>query len=387
MIRSIKELSHLSGVRVLVRADFNVPIEDGRVMDPLRIGATLSTFEHLLAGGARVIIVSHMSDPRASLAPVFEFLRKKIPLMFVSDVAGTIAHIAANGLTDGKALLLENLRWNPGEEKNDRRFALELASLADVYVNEGFPVSHRAHASIVGVPKVLPAFAGIQFLNEIERLTPALTPKSPSLAVIGGAKFITKEKLIRSLLKKYDKLFIGGAIVNDFFAAQGYRVGKSLVGDPKHVQDLLGNSKIIMPTDVTVASPAGSMDKKIEEVGDEDIIMDIGPASIASLAPHLEKAKTILWNGPMGNFENGFRRGTDDLATMIAKAKGETIIGGGETLSSIQSLKLSDRFTFISTAGGAMLDFLANGTLPGIEAIESSPAFDAAVTTPVELSR
>ncbi|MEK9177438.1 MAG: phosphoglycerate kinase, partial [Patescibacteria group bacterium] len=279
---------------------------------------------------------------------------------------------AAAELKDGEALLLENIRRDHGEEKNDPAFAKALASLGDAYVNDAFPVSHRAHASIVGVPALIPAYAGLQFMKEVEGLTPALAPESPSLAIIGGAKFATKEKLIHTLLTKYDKLFIGGAIVNDFFKAKGFEVGKSLVSNDKHIKELLDEPKLIIPTDVTVLGPSGQSDKDLGEVGKEDVIDDVGPKSIAALWPVIENAKTILWNGPMGRFEDDFTRATDELAMMVAKSRARSIVGGGDTLASIQKLKLMDKFTFVSTAGGAMLDFLANGTLPGIEALEAS---------------
>lgn len=374
MIPSIKEISgELSGLRVLFRADFNVPIENGKVVDPLRIGATLSSIQYLLGAGARVVIVSHRSDDKTSLLPVFQYLNREIPVSFVEDVAGPKARRAAAGLKDGQALLLENLRWEKGEKENDAQFSKDLASLADVYVNDAFPASHRLHASIVGVPLLLPGYAGFQFIQELESLTPALLPKSPSLAIIGGAKFRTKEKLIHALLKKYDKIFIGGAIANDFFLAQGYEVGKSLVSDTDQVAPLLKNSKIILPVDATVNNPNGTEDKELADVNENDCIYDVGPKSIEALKPVAEKARSILWNGPMGNFERGFRRGTDDVAKMIARVGAHSIVGGGDTLSSIQFLRLSDRFSFVSTAGGAMLDFLANGTLPGIEALKNSP--------------
>jgi len=375
MLRSIQDFSssRLSGLKVLFRADFNVPIENGKVVDPLRIGATISSIKHLLGYGAKVIIVSHRSEEKTSLLPVFQYLKREIPISFAEDVAGSKARHAANALKNGQALLLENLRWDKGEKENDTQFSKDLAAMADVYVNDAFPVSHRAHASVVGVPAILPGYAGFQFLKELENLTPALSPKSPSLAIIGGAKFATKEKLVHELLKKYDRLFIGGALANDFFLAQGHEVGKSLVSDADHARSLLQNSKIIVPVDVVVENPNGKEDKDIEDVNENDCIYDVGPKSIAALKPIAEKARSILWNGPMGHFEKGFRRGTDDVAAIIAQVNAHSIVGGGDTLSSIQFLHLSDRFSFVSTAGGAMLDFLANGTLPGIEALKNSP--------------
>lgn len=370
MVRSINELTDLKGMRVLVRVDFNVPLTDGRVSDAIRLDAALPTISYLLARNARVILVSHMSKSLASLEPVYIYLRHTLPISFVADVAGVPAHQAASGLKDGQALLLENIRRNPGEEANDPQFAKELASLGDIYVNDAFPVSHRAHASIVGVPALLPSYAGFQFLKEVEGLTPALTPQSPSLAIVGGAKLVTKLALIQSLLLKYDQVFVGGALANDFYAAKGYQVGKSLVSGSDEAKGLLLNSKILLPETVTVSNAVHREDKPANEVGKEEMISDIAPASIDALAPVVAKARTILWNGPMGNFENGFTEGTGVLAKLVSGSAGNTIVGGGDTLASIQNLGLMEKFSFVSTAGGAMLDFLANGTLPGIGALE-----------------
>ena len=371
MIHSIEELKNLNGMRVLLRADLNVPIENGTVADPFRIEAALPSMQFLLGHGARVIIASHMSDKLGSLSPVFAYLKTKIPLSFTDDIAGPAAHQAASALQDGHALLLENIRRNKGEEANDWQFAKELSSLGDIYVNDAFPVSHRPHASIVSVPELIPSYAGFQFLAEVKGLTPALSPEGPSLAIVGGAKLITKITLLKSLLEKYDHVFVGGALANDFFAAKGYETGKSLVSGTGAATELLFNEKIILPETVVVSNPGGTDKKPASGIGKADTVSDIAASSIESLRPLIESARSILWNGPMGHFETGFTGGTDALAALIAGAKGKTIVGGGDTLSSIQNLNLLDKFTFVSTAGGAMLDFLANGTLPGIEALEA----------------
>ncbi len=371
-VRSIQDVQDLVGMVVMVRAALNVPLENGVVTDGFRLEHALPTISFLITKGAKVILIGHMSDAKGSLKPVYEYLKGKLPITYVDDVAGAKARAAAHALKNGEVLMLENLRWNPGEEANEEQFARELASLADIYVADDFTVAHRKHAGVVGVPKFLPSYAGVRFMAELEGLTPALTPESPSLAIVGGAKFVTKEKLIHELLKKYDKLFIGGAIVNDFFLARGYEVGKSLVSHTDHVKPLLENSKIVLPIDVTVENPAGREEKMAHEVEENDMILDIGPKSIESLRPTIQKARTILWNGPMGNFERGFKKGTDDLAKMISETSAHSIVGGGDTLASIQSLNLTDKFSFVSTAGGAMLDFLANGTLPGIDALKNS---------------
>lgn len=373
MIRSMKDLPDVKGLRVLLRCSFDVPVLNGTVTDPLRLDSNLKTIEHLMHHGARVILMGHVGrDPMTSAKPIFEYLKTKIPLSFTDDIAGTSAHTAADALKDGEVLMLENLRRDAREKANDDGFARELASLADIYIDDAFTNAHRKHASIVGVPNYIPGYAGFQFMSEMDGLLPALTPQSPSLAVIGGAKFETKAALVHELLDKYDKLFIGGAIVNDFFKAKGLEVGKSLVSDPERVRPLLNNSKIILATDVVIQNANGIEVRNIKDVHENDFIYDIGPKSIAALASVIEKSKTILWNGPMGNFEKGFADQTDALAKLIAHSNGQTIVGGGDTLASIQKLGIMDKFTFVSTAGGAMLDFLSNGTLPAIEAIKNS---------------
>ncbi|MES2014379.1 MAG: phosphoglycerate kinase [Patescibacteria group bacterium] len=371
-MRSIEEIKNIKGMRVLLRVDLNAPIENGVVADSYRLDAALQSINFLLQGGARVILVSHMSNATGTLLPVYEYLRKKIPLTFVDDVVGDVAKAAVETLSSGEALLLQNIRSNVGEEKNDPEFARLLASFASLYVNDAFPVSHRAHASIVGVPKLLPSYAGFQFLREVAGLTPALTPESPSLAIVGGAKLVTKVALVETLLRKYDFVFVGGAIANDFFKAKGFEVGTSLISTDDTAGKLLGSTKILLPGTVTVSGVSGQREVSVKEVGTDESILDIAPRAIAALQPILASAHSVLWNGPMGNFEKGFTAGTDALAVAIANASAQSIVGGGDTLSSIQNLGLINKFTFVSTAGGAMLDFLAHGTLPGIEALEES---------------
>lgn len=372
MMRSVKDLPDITGLRVMVRAALNAPVENGVVSDPYRLEKTLPTVSYLLSKGAKVILTSHLSKDGASLSPMYEYLKNKIPVSFSADIVGPAARKAVDALKNGEALILENLRMNPGEKANDEQFARELASMADVFVMDAFDVAHRKHAGVVGVPKYVPSYAGSQFMAEIEGLTPALSPESPSLAIVGGAKLVTKVKLIETLLSKYDYVFVGGAIVNDFYKAKGYEVGKSLVSGADSAKPMLGNSKIILPHELIVENPAGSHETDAEHVGVEDVIIDIAPEAIEKLAPVMSKAKSVLWNGPMGNFEKGYTGGTDELAKLIANSHAKSVVGGGDTLSSIQNLNLMDKFTFVSTAGGAMLDFLANGTLPGIEALENS---------------
>ena len=370
---SIKDAPELRGHTVLVRAALNVPVKDGTITNPFRLNQALPTITHLINHGAKVVLLSHINgEGMPSMRPVYEHLRTILPLTFVEDVAGDTALAAARALKNGTALLLENVRRDRREEGNDDEFARRLALLADIYVNDDFPVAHRAHASVVGVPKYLPSYAGLQFMAEYDNLSRALTPASPSIAIVGGAKFVTKEPLIRALLPLYDHVFIAGALANDFFKAEGLEVGRSLVSHEPHVADLLKNSKIMLPVDVEVDGPHGRETKDADDVLPTEAIYDCGPRTLTHVGPYIQKAATILWNGPTGNFEKGFTRGTDDLARLVAAANGTSIVGGGDTIAAIEHLGLSSDFTFMSTAGGAMLDFLAHGTLPGIEALKNS---------------
>lgn len=372
MVRSVENIGEVAGKRVLVRASLNVPIENGVVTDSFRLDGALKTIRFLSERGARVILVSHMTDKAASLEPVFLHLKEKISLTFVHDIHGTLARDAIGSLKNGEVLLLENIRNDAGEKACDSDFAKSLASLADIFVADDFTVAHRHHAGIVLLPTLLPSYAGFQFLSELQGLTPALTPRSPSLAIIGGAKLTTKAALIERLLQKYDHVFVGGALANDFFKARGLEIGGSLTSGTDTAEKLLNNPKIIVPSFVTVESGTGVRDVEAGEIQKKDVVWDIAEQSIQSLKNILQESNTVLWNGPMGNFEKGFTKGTYALAHAIAESNTNSIVGGGDTLASIQHLDLMDKFTFVSSAGGAMLDFLANGTLPGIQALEDS---------------
>ncbi|MBU6310705.1 phosphoglycerate kinase [Patescibacteria group bacterium] len=377
-IKTVSSIAdRLKGLTVLVRASLNVPIVNGEVANPFRISAAVRTISFLAARGARVVLISHIGDvPTASLRPVGAYLNKSVPLAFVDGVTGDAPRAAVHAMRDGDVLLLENLRRDPGEVANDDGFARRLAALGDVFVNDDFAAAHRMHASVVGLPKYLPTYAGLQFAAEVEGLSRALSPQSPSLAILGGAKFLTKEPLIRALLKSYDQVFVGGALATDFFKAQGLEVGRSVASRSPHIADLLHNSKILLPSDVVVASPLGREVKRPEEVRANDCIYDVGPASVAQLQTRITRARSIVWNGPMGDFEKGYREATEELARLVATAPGFSVVGGGDTIAAIHNLGLNDRFGFLSTAGGAMLDFLAHGTVPGILAINASRSID-----------
>ena len=377
-MRTVRDIPHLENVPVLVRAALNVPVADGKVTNTFRLRSALATIEFLQKKHARVILAGHIGDQGTeSLRPVYEALKAFIPgILFCEQAVGASARKAARELVPGEVLLLENLRRHAGEKENDPAFAAELASLADVFVQDSFDACHRKHASIVGVPELLPSYAGLQVEREVAELSKGLTPKHPSLAIIGGAKFSTKESLLAVLLDAYDHVFVGGALANDFMQALGQPVGASLVSGADHatISKLLGNKKLRLPVDYVVA-PKGSERTEghlsgVTIVAPGEAILDNGPKTIEMLGKLVAEARTILWNGPLGNYEKGFTDGTEALARAIADSGAHSIVGGGDTIGAIEKLGLDDRFSFISTGGGAMLDFLADGSLPGIDALQ-----------------
>ncbi len=339
-----------------------------------RIKKALPTIEFLRSRGARVIVVSHVGrDPHESLQPVYEAMQGMMELSFIPKLLGSEVKEAINTMRDGDVLLLENLRSDVREGEGDDVFARELAALADIYVNEAFSASHREHASIVGVPKYIKGYAGLQFNDEVEHLSHALAPESPSLCILGGAKFETKEAFIKAVLGRYDHVFLGGALGNDAFAARNLPVGRSLVSEhPEGLAPILDNEKIMLPVDVTVDGPAGSSVRKPGDVRADEAILDAGPETVTELGRYIMHAKTILWNGPVGNFENGFSMQTESIARLVADSPGRSYVGGGDTEAAIEKLGIAEHFTFVSTGGGAMLDFLVDGKLPGIDALAAS---------------
>lgn len=373
-MRTIRDIEQLAGKKVLVRADLNVPIKDGIVTNDYRIKKALPTIEYLRSHGARVILISHLGrDPNESLKPVYEAMQTLTQLSFVPKLLGEEVTGAIANMQNGDVLLLENLRSDAREEGNDEMFGRSLAALADVYVNEAFSASHRTHASIVGVPKYLKGYAGLQFGDEVAHLTQALAPETPSLCILGGAKFETKEAFIKAVLARYDHVFLGGALANDAFAARNMPVGRSLVSDhPEGLAPILDNEKIMLPVDVTVDGPAGSSVRTPGDVRADEAILDAGPETVTELGRYIMHAKTILWNGPVGNFENGFSMQTESIARLVADSTARSYVGGGDTEAAIEKLGIAQHFTFVSTGGGAMLDFLVDGELPGIDALIAS---------------
>lgn len=360
-------------MRVLVRTSLDVPIKDGVVENEFRVLRAIPTLSYLIEKGARVIILTHVGrDPENSTLPLLPVLKKHIPVEHVGTVIGDEVMAKVAHMKEGTAVLLGNLRSLPGEEANDDEFAQTLASYGNFYVNDAFAVSHRAHASIVGIPKFLPNFAGVTFMEELGGLRKALTPEHPALFILGGAKFETKAPLIERYAESYDTVALGGALANDFLKGRGLEVGTSLVSDVDlSANPLVNRENIIVPYDVVVKSERGERQIAATDVAKDEKILDIGMGSVSALEPHIKDAKTILWNGPLGYYEGGYDAATKACARLIAGSDAFSIVGGGDTVAAIESLGLSEKFGFLSTAGGAMLEFLEKGTLPGIDALTS----------------
>ena len=377
-MKCIDELpvEELKGKRVLLRSDFNVPLNaEGEVANVFRLQQGWKTVQYLSKSGAKVIVVSHMGKTENSLEPVARALKQFGAVVFIPDVVGAIAKHAVASMQNGEIALLENLRRDEREKANDEGFAKELASLADIYVDDAFAAVHRAHASIVSVPRFLPHYCGFLLRDEITQLLRARKPESPSIAILGGAKFETKAPLIKLLLERYDHVFITGALANDVFKARGLPTGRSLISKEQPSTDILSNQRFIAPVDVTVErADKQARVKKPEEVQVDDKIVDIGPATVDMLAPYLAGAKFIMWNGPTGIFEEGYTSWTHSIAHLIAKAVAggaQAVIGGGDTIAAIEESGVPESdLGFLSTGGGAMLEYLLKGTLPGIEALK-----------------
>jgi len=378
----------VSGKRVLCRVDFNVPFKNGEIVDDTRIRAALPTISWLREHGARVILCSHLGRPNGAvveelrLAPAGDRLGRLLGISVtnVPDVVGEQARSAAAVLNDGDVMLLENLRFEPGEELNDPAFAHQLAILADLYVDDAFGAAHRAHASIDAIARILPAYLGLLMQREIDVLSKLLDqPKTPFVAVIGGAKISDKIEVLEHLVSKVSTLLIGGGMANTFLLASGYEIGTSLaepdqVARARRIMESAATegAEIVLPSDVVVAASIDADEGEIvsiDEVGNL-AIFDIGPDTAEGFARHIADARTVLWNGPLGVAErSAFAAGTRDVAQAVAESNAFTVIGGGDSIAAIESLGLADEVDHISTGGGATLEFLEGKSLPGIAVI------------------
>ncbi len=384
------------GRRALVRVDFNVPVEDGRVSDDTRLRAALPTIQDLRAKGAKVVLLSHFDRPKGKRVPSMslDFLVAPLsalvgaPVAFADDCVGDDAAKAVAAMKDGDVLLLENLRFHEGEEKNDPAFAKALAVLGDLYVNDAFSAAHRAHASTEGLAHLLPAYAGRSMQRELEHLEKALgSPDRPVMGIVGGAKVSTKLDLLNNLVGKLQYLAIGGGMANTFRFAQGYDVGgslceKDMADTARAILDKAkaGGCQILLPTDVVVAKAlepgAPNRVTDIGKVGPDDKIFDVGPNSLAQILDAMSESRTLVWNGPLGVFEvPPFDKGTVEAARHAAElaraGKLIAVAGGGDTVSALNAAGVTGDFTFVSTAGGAFLEWMEGKTLPGVAALDN----------------
>jgi phosphoglycerate kinase len=375
-MKCIDELSpaELKGKRVLLRTSLNLPVSaDGEVSDVFRLRRALPTIKYLSDAGARVIIVGYLGRKGDSMKPVADELMKRAGgikmYFFGTEFSAAPSQVAA--LKDGECLILESTRRDPGEETNSPEFVDLLASLADIFVGDAFAEAHRDYASNVAVAGKLPHYAGLLMRDEVRQLDAARAPQHPSIAILGGAKFETKAPLIQQLLSTYDRVFITGALANDVFKARGLPVGRSLISKELPGDAVLQNPHFLAPADVTVErEDLQARIKKPQDVEAGDKIVDIGPDSVKEIAPLIQSAKFILWNGPTGLYEGGYTSWTHAIAELVAQSRAQKVIGGGDTIAAIlESGVAEEKLEFLSTGGGAMLEYLLEGTLPGIEAL------------------
>ncbi len=389
MKKTVRDID-VANKTVLVRVDYSVPVERGRVGDPLRIQASFETIRYLLDHGCRIVLMSHLGRPNGrrdsdlSLEPVAKKAAKLLDhsIKFVPECIGAEVDSAIADLKPREILLLENLRFHPEEEANDAHFAKQLAKHAEIYVDDAFATAHRQHASNAAVTKFLPAIAGLLMQREVTTITAALDqPQRPLVAIIGGAKVSDKIEILANLMKKVDALFLGGAMANTFLAARGLRVGKSLF-EPDQIptanrimsEAIDRGVDLILPTDAVVAAKIEMGSKhhlaSVADVGADEIIVDLGPDSLAQIQPPLKIAGTVIWNGPIGVTEiPAFAKGSLALARALAQTNAETVIGGGDTAALIDAAGLHDEFDWVSTGGGAALELMAGKKLPAYEAL------------------
>jgi phosphoglycerate kinase len=382
----------LRGKRVLVRVDLNVPAENGRVTDRTRIARILPTIREIADKGGRAVLLAHFGRPKGgpdeknSLKPVALALAEELgrPVAFVPATVGDIAHSAVGSMKDGDVVLLENTRFHAGEEANEAGFVDQLAALGDIFVNDAFSAAHRAHASTEGLARRLPSHAGCTMQAELAALARALEgPERPVVAVVGGAKVSTKLELLGNLVTRVDVLVIGGGMANTFLAAQGKAVGRSLcehdlLDTARDILAKAGKCRIVLPVDAVVASEfkahAPSKTVSVDAVGPDDMILDIGPQSVAAVKAALEAARTLVWNGPFGAFElQPFDAGTvavaQEAAALTLSGALVSVAGGGDTVAALNAAGAADGFTYVSTAGGAFLEWMEGKVLPGVEAL------------------
>ncbi|MDQ5931029.1 MAG: Phosphoglycerate kinase [Patescibacteria group bacterium] len=368
-MKTISQIKNMTGKRALVRVDYNIPLKGNKILDSRRIDASFDTIRALQKKGLQVTLLAHLGDGSASLKPIASYLSKHFKVKFITK---SILENPSISETKDTIILFENIRKYEGEEKNDKAFAKTLSGLGDIFVNDAFSVSHRSHASVVGVAKFLPSYAGIQLEKEIKNLSKLLeNKKHPFLFILGGAKFDTKIPLLKRFIDSADSVFVSGAIANSFFKVAGFEIGSSVAEDSNKAQikKLLSSPKLLLPVDVVVLRGKKKITLTLTEILKGDVIVDIGLDTIRNVSEKIKKAKVIVWNGPTGWYEKGFSFGTTELAKAMKDSKGYILIGGGDTGAVVDKVVGEAKNIFISTGGGATLEYLAKGTLPGIKAL------------------
>lgn len=380
-IKSIRDCKNLKGKKVLLRTDFNVPVKNGKILDEYKIMKQLPTIHFLLRNKCKIILATHFGSPvPGSYAKAFStkvicdelsrILDRKI--IFAPKYDYLMIGTLISKMQEGDILMLENVRFEAGEEKNSKIFAKHLSKMADIYINDAFAVSHRAHASVSAIKSFLPSYAGLLLENEVKNLHQALNPKKPLILIVGGVKLHTKIPLIKKFEKKAFRILVGGALANNFLAAHKLEIGLS-VADAKSIKfaKSFKNKNILVPLDVVVSGPGEKVSvKSVSQVGKDDHIFDIGPKTIEFYASFIKRAQTIIWNGPMGFFEmKSFKYGTNSIARLVAtrsSGKAFGVVGGGETVEALQSTKMMKHVDWVSTGGGAMLSYLGGEKMPGL---------------------
>ena len=371
-LRLITEVEDLQGKTVIIRASCNVPLVDGVVRNSFRLKRALPTLTYLREKGAKTIIVSHIGrEVDETLRPVFDELSQTLPLTWGGTITDPAFSEIKNAMQDGDIVFCENLRQDKREEENDAAYVALIASYGDLFVNDAFAEAHREHASTFGLAGVLPTYAGITLNEEVSELQKVMEPQHPSLFLLGGAKFETKMPLLEKYLDLYDHVFVGGALTNDVLKARGFEVGMSLVSDVSlENAPFLWSEKMLIPIDVVVDGPNGVLTKPVDAVAVDEKILDMGPETVLMLSRYITPAKTILWNGPFGNYEAGFVESTEAVARIIAEAEGFCVLGGGDTVAAVEKLGLNEKFGFISIGGGSMLTFLEHGSTKVLDTLK-----------------
>jgi 3-phosphoglycerate kinase len=374
-MKTLKDLKKIKNKKALVRVDYNVPFKNGKILDTRRIDSSFETIKSLHKKGFQVLLLAHLGDNKATLKPVAKYLSKYFKIVFITEDIKNTEKIKSlcSQVSQDTIILFENIRFYVEEEKNDAKFAKGVSKLGDVFVNDAFSVSHRNHASVVGIAKYLPSYAGVQLESEIKNLKVALeSKKHPSLFILGGAKFGTKIPLLKKFIDISDNIVITGAILNSFYKSIGFEIGDSVVEDgyEKEIKKLTSSPKILLPVDVIVVRSGVKKLVMANEVQKGDIIVDVGKQSIELIDQKIKKSKIILWNGPTGWYEKGFVTATKSLAQSIKSSKAFSVVGGGDTGAVVEKILGGSKKTkniFVSTGGGATLEYLASGTLVGVK--------------------